>query len=117
MTAFAADGLTEGQMNQRANALLKDPVVAGYIEQLRVEARERCEINLDTLTAMYLEDRKFARECMQPAACISAVTHIAKLHGLYTEKQKVTLDRTFTDMGEDELRAWIQSKLATVVSD
>jgi hypothetical protein len=39
------------------------------------------------------------------------------LHGLYTEKQKVTLDRTFTDMGEDELRAWIQTKLATVVSD
>lgn len=49
-----------------------------------------------------------------PAACIQAVTHIAKLHGLYTEKTKVSLDRQFVDMSKEELQAWIQTKLASV---
>lgn len=112
--AFKADGLAPSTISQRARSLLKDPVIAAYVEQLREEARARSEITVDTLTAMYLEDRKFARECSNPSACIQAVTHIAKLHGLYTEKTKLSLDRQFVDMSKEELQAWIQTKLSSV---
>ena len=112
--AFNAEGLAPSTIAQRARKLLQEPVIAAYVETLREEARARSEITVDTLTAMYLEDRTFARECSNPSACIQAVTHIAKLHGLYTEKSKVTLDRTFVDMSREELEAWVRAKLGSV---
>ena len=43
-------------------------------------------ITVDSVTAMYLADREAARDSKQFASAIAAVTGIAKLHGLLTDK-------------------------------
>lgn len=105
--AYNCENLKSTTVGSRASALLREPTVAYFIDQLRAEAAKRNEINIDNLTTMYLEDRKLARDLGMPAAAISAVTGVAKLHGLLVEKSKVTVEKTFNDMSDEELDAFI----------
>ena len=62
------------------------------LEQLRKRHQERHNVTIDNLTAMYIEDRLASRDAKQYASAIAAVTGLAKLHGLITDKQKVEVD-------------------------
>lgn len=92
-----------------ANKLMKHDLVARRIEQLRNRAQqaamERHDISIDTLTAMLKEDRLLAHKVEAPAAAVSAVMGIAKLHGLIVDKAKVDIRREITDLTDYELAA------------
>jgi hypothetical protein len=105
--SYNCTNLKPATVGNRAAALLREPTVAYFIEQLRAEAAKRNEINIDNITTMYLEDRKLARDLGMPAAAISAVTGVAKLHGLMVEKSKVTVEKSLANMNDEELDAFI----------
>lgn len=66
------------------------------IEELQKRARERHDINVDTLTQMLKEDRQLARENAQSSAAVNAVMGMAKLHGLLVDNVKAEVDATVT---------------------
>lgn len=83
--------------------LAKDPKVAARLVELRAGHQKRHEITVDRLTAMLIEDRDLAREKEMPAAAVSAVMGLGKLHGLIIEKKEVTRKRDVADLSLDEL--------------
>ena len=72
--------------------LLKNTNILLTLEQLRKGHQERHNVTIGNLTAMYIEDRLAARDAKQYSSAIAAVTGLAKLHGLITDKQKVEVD-------------------------
>lgn len=77
-------------VEKRACELLKNGKVAGRVDELRQRALLRHDITIDSLTEMLRQDRDLAHQTMSPAAAVSAVMGIAKLHGLIVEKRQNT---------------------------
>jgi phage terminase small subunit len=75
-------------VNVEASRTKADPTVSLRIEEIQAAARERHNINLETLTEMLREDRDLARQEKQSSAAVSAVMGLAKLHGLIVDKAK-----------------------------
>ena len=92
--SYNAGKMKEASIWREAHAVLHNPKVASRLTQLRQRAMERHDITVDTLTEMLIEDRKLARDKEAPAAAVSAVMGMAKLHGLIIDKAKtdVTTD-------------------------
>ena len=113
MSAFACDGISETRVNQRAGQLLCDPAIRAEVDRLRDEASKRCEINVTTLTAMYIEERAFARECMSPSGSIAAVNKLGELYGLFPDKRhRVAIESAFAGMTKEELNEWVARKVS-----
>lgn len=78
------------------NKLLKKKAeIRQRVDELRAmlrnnELETKFAGDVDSLTSMYLEDRKLAREMGQVSASISALNGIAKLHGLGSESVRNT---------------------------
>ena len=62
--------------------------IATRLAELQNKAAAKTEITVAKLTEMYLEDRKLARDNVQTAAAVSAVTALGKLHGLIIDQSK-----------------------------
>ena len=73
-----------------ASKMLADTKVLLRIEQLRSEHRARHDVTIDSLTEDARDAIELAKIEGSPAAYVSAITLIAKLHGLLTEKHAVT---------------------------
>lgn len=73
----------------KACEALKNGKVAARVVELQMEAQERHQVTIASLTKELDEDRELARTEKQAAAAISAVNSKAKLHGL-TDKIKGT---------------------------
>ena len=65
--------------------------------ELQERHQERHNITVDSLTAELYADRAEAKKVNQFSASIAALMHIAKLHGLITDKQKVDVDVSMAD--------------------
>lgn len=115
-SAYNCENMKPATIGSRSSALLREPLVAWFIDQLRAEAAKRNEITVDNLTQMLHEDRKLARDLGMPAAAISAVGSMAKLHGLMVERSKVTVEKTLTGMSEAELDEFIAATNAKLGS-
>jgi len=78
----------------QCNKLLKKRIeISERVEELKTLARTdkynaEFVINLDSLTALYMEDRAQAKQLGQVSAAISALSGVAKLHGLGSETVK-----------------------------
>ena len=71
-----------------ASRLLRDVKVQARLAEMQNKAAAKTEITVAKLTEMYLEDRKLARDNVQTAAAVSAVTALGKLHGLIIDQSK-----------------------------
>ena len=87
---YNAGNMSEKVVHNKASDLLKKGEVRVRLEQLQQHHQDRHDITVDSITAMYIADREAAREANQYASAITAVTGLAKLHGLITNKQEVT---------------------------
>lgn len=72
---------------QHASRLARNGKVRDRVAELQERGAKRCEITIESLTQMLIEDRTFAKSLGQSATCVSAVNSIAKLNGLVIERQ------------------------------
>ncbi len=79
---YKCDRMTNNAIAVQANRLLKNPNVDLIIEKGRAEARERCQVTIESLTDELEENRLSALTNGQAAAAVAATMAKAKLHGL-----------------------------------
>ena len=79
---YACGRMSDNAIAVQANRVLKNPNVALIIKQGREEARERCQVTIESLTAELEENRLSALTNGQAAAAVAATMAKAKLHGL-----------------------------------
>lgn len=105
--AYNAENMSSAVINVKACELLKNGSVTVRIGELQSKHAERHEITVDKLTTMATAayDLAMTPEVAAPAAAISAVLAIGKLHGLVVDKKEVTRKRDATDLSESELLA------------
>jgi phage terminase small subunit len=97
-------GYSERTAEQQGYQLLQNPSVSEAIEAMEVEHRTQCAVTVERLTRELYEARDLAQSNSQPAAMVSALMGIAKLHGLIIDRQKVdTTHRTVREMTDEEL--------------
>ena len=101
---YACDKMTENAIAVEANALLKNPNVALIIQERREEARERCQVTIESLTDELEAARCTALRFGQIAAAVAATMAKAKLHGLLNPEAPAAprLDLTVVLGGIDE---------------
>ena len=59
------------------------------VTELQEHHQERHDITIDSITAKYLKAEKFSYEKENPAAVVSAITALARLHGLIIDKKQL----------------------------
>lgn len=69
--------------------LLTNVDVAFALAEREERTAKKLEITVERLTEMLIEDRDLARKMEQPSAAVSAVTALAKLHGLIIDRKEV----------------------------
>jgi phage terminase small subunit len=69
--------------------LLTNVDVASALAEREERTAKKLEITVERLTEMLIEDRELARKMEQPSAAVSAVTALAKLHGLIIDRKEV----------------------------
>lgn len=77
----------ETSVHVSACKLLADVKIAQRVTELKADHVARHEVTVDTIRAMLLEDREFAREVESAGASVSATMGLAKLYGLLVDKQ------------------------------
>lgn len=104
-TAYNAENMKDSAIHVSASQLLRNPKVALRLEQARENAQKRHDISIGKLTDMLVETYNLAmKESVEaPAAAVSAVLAIGKLHGLIVDKKEVTRKRDASDFDDDEL--------------
>jgi phage terminase small subunit len=97
---YSAGRMTQRAVEVEASRLLANPKVTLRVSNLKSEHATRHNVTVDSVTEMLKADRELARELNQPAAAVSAIMGLAKLHGLIIDKSKVDVSNH-----EDALRA------------
>ncbi len=104
---YACDKMTENAIAVEANALLKNPNVALIIQEGREEARERCQVTIESLTDELEAARTTALWLGQAGAAVSASMGKARLHGLLDPEApaapRLNLKLVLGNIDEDEL--------------
>ena len=99
--------MSDKAISVEASRLLNVPSVSLAIKAGREEARERCQVTIESVTEQLWKDREFARENKNPAAALAATMAVAKLHGLADGEgppaAAVDLKLVLGNIDEDEL--------------
>ena len=106
--AYDTSNMKPETVNREAFRLFENPKIATRVKELQAIQMERHNVTVDSLTRELEESRADARQDKQHSAAISATLGKARLHGLLTEKLKVTHD--YEEMTDDELLALARSK-------
>ena len=86
--AYDTENMKPATVKKRASEMLAKGVIAGTISDLQEVHRRGHWMTVDSLTDMYYDAFNLAKRTAQPSAMISAVTGLAKLHGLITDRVK-----------------------------
>ena len=84
--------------------------IQARIQELQSRASTSVNITVSSLTEMYLEDRKLAKELGQTAAAKGCLDSLAKLHGLMIERKETGAPGEFARMSDDELDRFISDR-------
>lgn len=105
--AYGQGRMSDNAIRVEASRLLEHPRISLMVQEARAKARTRNDISVDKLTEMAIDAYKLAMKdsVEAPAAAISAVLAIGKLHGLIVDKKEVTRKRDAADLTDDELVA------------
>jgi len=98
-------GYAANSAHVTASRLLMNAKVRERVDQLIVEHRERIEVSVDSLSKLFIDDRKLAHDNKQAGAAVSATEKLAKLHGLMSERLKVDVNVTTGQMTDAEINA------------
>ena len=94
--AYNAKNMTDEVISIEANKVSSNPKVSLRFSELQKAGQERTKTTVDDLDAMLKDAVGLAKSISNPSAIVSAVTALAKLHGLNApDKQHV--DHSSTD--------------------
>lgn len=80
--AYNCGEMSDTTIARKAVDVAENGNVRAMYEQLQTESAERNKRTVDSLDRMYQEAFEVARDSATPAAMVSAVNGLAKLHGL-----------------------------------
>lgn len=105
--AYDAGNMKDTAIKTEALRLLKHPTITLALDKSRAKHQNRHEITIDKLTSMAVAayDLAMKDDVQAPAAAVSALLAIGKLHGLVVDKKEVTRKRDASDLTIDELYA------------
>ena len=93
---YSASKMSDAVLNNEASKLVNHHGITMRLEQIKQAHSERHNITVDGITAMYKEVIANATASTQFGPAVSAITGLAKLHGLLTDKVEVT-DNSIAD--------------------
>ena len=94
--AYNCGNMTDAAIVSKAYEVSVNGEVAVRFSELQKAAQKRNDTTVDTLDAMYKEAWKIGREIKNPSAMVSAVSGLAKLHGLNAPDKVERVDDTRT---------------------
>ena len=80
--AYNCAGMSESTINKRASELSLDGEITGRFAELQKVGQEETKTTVRDLDAMLKDAVELAKSISNPSAIVSAVTALAKLHGL-----------------------------------
>jgi len=83
---YKTDHMSEATVNNSAYRLMRNDEIKMRLEELRKRHQKRHDITVDRITSELYADREAAKKAHQYSASIAALMHVAKLHGLVTDK-------------------------------
>ena len=104
-------GYSKNGADVAAIRLLGDARIKKILDDAQNVQAARGEISIERLTKELYEDRDLARGNGQPAAAVSALMGIAKLHGLLIDKKEIR-SGPLDAKSDDELDAIIRGAAA-----
>lgn len=101
--AYAFAGYKPSYSN--ASTLRTNQKVVDRVAELQHKAADKVVFTIVDMVAQLDEDRAFARECITPAAAVSASMGKAKVLGMLTEKidHNITVGKSFADLYADDV--------------
>lgn len=104
-TAYNAENMKDNAIHVSASQLLANPKIAIRVKEARESSAKRHDITIAKLTDMLVDAYHLAmKESVEaPAAAVSAVLAIGKLHGLVVDKKEITRKRDASDFDDNEL--------------
>ncbi len=88
--AYNASRMKPETINRKATELTGKGMIAARIYELQLEHRKRHDVTVNSLTEDARDAIEFAKSEGKPSAMVSALTLIARLHGLLTDKHEHT---------------------------
>ena len=85
---YSAENMSPESVFVNASRMLNNTKVALRLQQLKQHHQKRHDITVDRITRELYEDREAAKKVNQFSASIAALMHVAKLHGLVTDKSE-----------------------------
>ena len=114
--AYDARRMKAETIHRKARELMEHGKVTARISELQAKHRQRHDITVERITAMYLEDRQIAHDLGQSGPAVSATTGLARLFGL--DKQVHHVKNTdIEEMTRDELMAELDEMKKTLRDD
>lgn len=104
-------GYSPKTAQEQASRLLSNVMIRRVLNGAEKVQAAHCEVSIERLTEQLYEDRTLARENGQPAAAVSALMGIAKLHGLLIDKKEIR-SGPLDAKSDDELDAIIRGAAA-----
>ena len=89
-------------INTKAHELFETDIVSARVEELQAEHRAVHDVTIERLTEKLEDARLLANKEGQAGAAVSAITAMAKLHGLMVDRSKVETSNA-SDMTPEEL--------------
>lgn len=117
--AYVKAGYSEKGADAGGSRLSGHPMVAARIEELQRRAADkamtRAAVSVESLTQMLIEDRALAHSEGQAGAAVSAVSTIAKLHGLLIERKEIKAS-IIEELPDDERARLIEAFREAIAS-
>jgi hypothetical protein len=86
---YSVEKMKPATVKKRASELLNNRDITGTIQQLRKDHSERHNITVDGITTMYKAVIADSTASKQFGPTVAAITGLARLHGLLTDKVEV----------------------------
>ena len=87
--AYNVEKMKPSSINSKAHELFETEIVSARVEELQAEHRAAHGVTIERLTEDLERAERLAHQQGQAGAAVSAVTAIAKLHGLMIDRSKV----------------------------
>lgn len=100
--AYNVEKMKANSINTKAHELFETDMVKARVEELQAEHRAAHGVTIERLTEDLERAERLAHQQGQAGAAVSAVTAIAKLHGLMIDRSKVETSNA-EDMTPEQL--------------
>jgi len=97
-------GYSQKTARSQGQRLLTNADIKTALERIEQSHAARCEMTIEAITQMLLEDRELARDSNQPSAAVSAAMGLAKLHGHLVDRKEVGKPGAFVGMTPEQKR-------------